>query len=60
MAESVEGHVVGGNALGKPRDDSTKVGEIAATELLESCSRLVCLDQHAQDQVLLLFKISFY
>lgn len=43
--------LLGGTGLGKPRSPANQVGQEAADELIESCSRKVCLDQYAQDQV---------
>ena len=37
--------------VGKPRTPANQFGQEAADEFIESCSRKVCLDQYAQDQV---------
>ncbi len=50
--ETTDGLMLGGTGLGQPRNPANKVGEQAADELIESCSRKVCLDQYAQDQVI--------
>jgi hypothetical protein len=49
--ETTDGMLLGGTGLGKPRTPASQVGQEAADELIESCSRKVCLDQYAQDQV---------
>ena len=52
MGETSDGLLLGGTGLGKPRNPAAQVGQEAAEELIESCSRKVCLDQFAQDQVI--------
>jgi len=51
VAETDGGMVLGGGGLGRPGHPAPKVGQSAAEELIDSCSRHVCLDQWAQDQV---------
>jgi RNA 3'-terminal phosphate cyclase (ATP) len=51
IAETDGGMVLGGGGLGRPGYPASKVGQSAAEELIESCSRRVCLDTWAQDQV---------
>ena len=49
--ETVDGFFVGGSALGNPRTAAAKVGEAAASELIDSISRSIFIDQYLQDQV---------
>ena len=51
VAETDGGMVLGGGGLGRPGHPAPKVGQSAAEELIDSCTRHVCLDQWAQDQV---------
>jgi len=51
IGETTDGFFVGGSALGNPRTPAAKVGETAATELIDSISQCVGIDQYLQDQV---------
>lgn len=51
VGETTDGMVLGGTGLGEMRKPAAEVGQEAANELIESCSRRVCLDEYAQDQV---------
>ncbi|XP_046637601.1 RNA 3'-terminal phosphate cyclase-like [Daphnia pulicaria] len=56
--ETTDGMLLGGTGLGKPRSPANQVGQEAADELIESCSRKVCLDQYAQDQVIIFMALA--
>lgn len=51
VAETDGGMILGSGGLGRPGHPASKVGLSAAEELIDSCSRHVCLDRWAQDQV---------
>ena len=53
-----EGLVIGGSALGKPKIPAACVGQSAADELIDSCRSHVALDQHLQDQVIVLMALA--
>ena len=58
MAETSTGCVLSGDAVGKKGVPSEDIGESAA-EMLQTClSREVCVDDHMQDQVVLLMALS--
>jgi len=56
--ETVDGHIVGGSALGNPRTPAAKVGETAANELIDSISRSICIDQYLQDQLIIFMALA--
>ncbi|XP_045031094.1 RNA 3'-terminal phosphate cyclase isoform X1 [Daphnia magna] len=56
--ETADGMLLGGTGLGKPRNAANQVGQEAADELIESCFRKVCLDQYAQDQVIIFMALA--
>nr|CAG4648650.1 EOG090X05X4 [Polyphemus pediculus] len=56
--ETVNGLTLGASALGQVRTPADKVGQSAATELLETVASQVCLDQYAQDQVIIFMALA--
>lgn len=58
IGETTDGFFVGGSALGNPRTPAAKVGETAATELIDSISQCVGIDQYLQDQIIIFMALS--
>ncbi|BFZ16850.1 hypothetical protein BsWGS_19889 [Bradybaena similaris] len=58
VAETSTGCLLGGSALGKPRTPAEDAGTAAAKELLEAIHAGGCVDQHTQDQLILLMTLA--
>ncbi|XP_063227109.1 RNA 3'-terminal phosphate cyclase [Bacillus rossius redtenbacheri] len=58
VAQTDKGCLLGGSALGKRELKAEEVGQKAAEELLESVRTGACVDNYAQDQVILLMAIA--
>ncbi|CAL1535566.1 unnamed protein product [Lymnaea stagnalis] len=58
VAETSTGCLLGGSALGKPRSPAEETGAAAVRELAEAVSSGGCVDQHLQDQLILLMTLA--
>jgi RNA 3'-terminal phosphate cyclase (ATP) len=58
IAETTTGCILGGSAIGSPKKKPETVGLSAAKELLGSLQRRVCLDEYAQDQVIIFMALA--
>ncbi|XP_075217022.1 RNA 3'-terminal phosphate cyclase [Lycorma delicatula] len=58
FAETSTGCVLGGTALGKRGVPAEDVGRAAADELIESINFHSCVDQHTQDQIIILMALA--
>eukprot|EP00051_Salpingoeca_urceolata_P004999 m.69531 g.69531 ORF g.69531 m.69531 type:complete len:379 (-) comp13996_c0_seq2:98-1234(-) len=58
VAHTSTGCLLGGTGIGNPRLKANKVGALAASELLKCISRRVCVDDHLQDQLIILMALA--
>ncbi|PIL23740.1 hypothetical protein GSI_13490 [Ganoderma sinense ZZ0214-1] len=57
-AETYEGCVIGGSALGKKGMDASKVGQEAARELVNNLTHEGCVDEYMQDQMIIFLALA--
>ncbi|KAI0075469.1 RNA 3'-terminal phosphate cyclase [Panus rudis PR-1116 ss-1] len=57
-AESANGCVIGGSALGSKGKDPAKVGNAAADELIRNLTHGGCVDEYLQDQIIIFLALA--
>lgn len=58
MAETNTGCIFGGSALGKREEKPQVTGSRAAAEIIKVITEGACVDDHAQDQVIILMALA--
>ncbi|KAH9524174.1 hypothetical protein Btru_053732 [Bulinus truncatus] len=58
VAETTTGCLLAGSALGKPKTPAEEAGSAAVRELMEAIDSRGCVDQYAQDQIILLMALA--
>ncbi|KAF8510221.1 RNA 3'-terminal phosphate cyclase [Hysterangium stoloniferum] len=57
-AETTEGCIIGGSAIGEKGTDATKTGKEAAKELVSNLAHGGCVDEYLQDQVIIFMALA--
>jgi RNA 3'-terminal phosphate cyclase (ATP) len=58
VAQTSTGCILGGSAIGTPKEKPSATGESAARELLDSLEFGACVDGHMQDQLIILMALA--
>ncbi|KAF2904574.1 hypothetical protein ILUMI_01594 [Ignelater luminosus] len=58
VAETDKGCILGGSALGKKNERSEQTGIKAAEDLLKAVDEGACVDEHSQDQIIILMALA--